>query len=443
MLQCGKGKSSVNEWRSNFITWAIAKAPLLLSTNLTDLYIKEPELMALLGNNEVIALNQDEDGIQARKLIINGNLTVAKNVGVVPCSAPDIVATATAAAKKSATTPYTSMAEVGAAKQIWNSEPIPESVAIGAVLLRQSGFYSDRCLSLHAPNHIAYSPPFRKPTRPHPVPIWTAPWQAGLVLCDAHDAAQRWRFHSPGLYPSEAKAFFSRSTLSALVNEAASAALVPPIVNASTSSNVSGLSLLPETATRYGVNHVGTKRLEYKDAEVACVDRDCTQYAPLQMWYLDVTTGQLTSGSYTASINEQWLTSVDPAPSRRCLAAIPSADMAGTPAGHTEVWGGPLAGGKYVIAMQNRDAPNGTAISAPLSILGERNGFFSYSMLTSAAAKANGYARSVAMPTPLATSYSVRDPILGKDLPDVVTKEGVLTAMVNKGDTKLFVLTAK
>jgi hypothetical protein len=56
--------------------------------------------------------------------------------------------------------------------------------------------------------------------------------------------------------------------------------------------------------------------------------------------YLDSTTGQLISGNYTASINEQWLTAAVPAPSRRCLSAIHSADMAGTPAKSTEVWGG-------------------------------------------------------------------------------------------------------
>jgi hypothetical protein len=43
--------------------------------------------------------------------------------------------------------------------------------------------------------------------------------------------------------------------------------------------------------------------------------------------YLDDVTGQLQSGNYTASINEQWLTEMVPAPSRRCLAAVLSADM--------------------------------------------------------------------------------------------------------------------
>jgi|EP01047_Picozoa_sp_COSAG01_P063561 alpha-galactosidase len=48
MLQVGKGKSSLNEWRTNFILWAIAKAPLLLSTNITALAAAHPSLLPLL-----------------------------------------------------------------------------------------------------------------------------------------------------------------------------------------------------------------------------------------------------------------------------------------------------------------------------------------------------------------------------------------------------------
>ena len=62
MLQVGKGKSSLNEWRTNFILWAIAKAPLLLSTNLTALAASHPSLLPLLTNSELIAINQDPAG---------------------------------------------------------------------------------------------------------------------------------------------------------------------------------------------------------------------------------------------------------------------------------------------------------------------------------------------------------------------------------------------
>jgi hypothetical protein len=96
--------------------------------------------------------------------------------------------------------------------------------------------------------------------------------------------AQRWTFISPGLFPSEKAQFFARSTLSALVNEAASTA--PGSTINGTNLTASGLTLLPETESRYGVNHVGSAALQYPDVEVACKTRDCNQYAPSQMWYV-------------------------------------------------------------------------------------------------------------------------------------------------------------
>ena len=247
--------------------------------------------------------------------------------------------------------------------------------------------------------------------------------------CNASQAAQRWSFLAPGEHPSEKKALFSRRTLSALINEAAS-----------NITNATALTLLPETDSKYGVNHIGATSLVYQDAEVACTTRGCTQYFPSQMWYLDGVSGQLMSGNYTASINEQWLTSMVPAPSRRCLSAIHSADMAGTPADNTEVWGGPLANGSLVVALQNRKAPNGTVVTAPISSLLGTNEFFSFAMLAPAAARANGYARSVATPPTAASSYKVRDVLAGKDL-GAVSSTGEISAAVDLGDTRVFVLT--
>ena len=173
------------------------------------------------------------------------------------------------------------------------------------------------------------------------------------------------------------------------------------------------------------------------------------------MWYHDQVTGQLISGNYTASINEQWLTSMVPAPSRRCLAAIASADMAGTPANDTEVWGGPLSNGSFVLALQNRCAPNGTMIRAPVSVLFEPNGFFSFAMTAPVAARALGFAKHVSPPLTLSqlttatdegaeaapALYSVRDVTAGKTLPSPVQPAtGAVSALVDNGDTKLFVL---
>ena len=202
----------------------------------------------LNGSCKVISINQDSLGIQARKLLVNGQ-PIGKPVGVVACSAPDMVAAAsatlaTAAPAAGAGGVFSTAAEVGAAKQMWEAVPVPvaeapEGSTAGVVQLRH-GFYADRCLALQPPNTIAYNPPYRHPTRPNPRPVWSSPWQAVLLPCNATSPTQRWSFLAPGQYPSERKAFFSRRTLSAIINEAASAL----------AGNASVLTLLPETDSR-------------------------------------------------------------------------------------------------------------------------------------------------------------------------------------------------
>ena len=54
---------SFGENRIYFGLWSIMKAPLLLSSDLPTLV---PELIAIVNNTEVIAMNQDDLGVQAR-----------------------------------------------------------------------------------------------------------------------------------------------------------------------------------------------------------------------------------------------------------------------------------------------------------------------------------------------------------------------------------------
>ena len=202
--------------------------------------------------------------------------------------------------------------------------------------------------------------------------------------------------------------------------------------------------MLPETDSRYGVNHVGGAALQYPDAEGACEARGCTQYQPSQMWYLDQATAQLQSANYTASINEQWLTAMVPSPTRWCLSAVSSADMAGSPSGGTEAWGGPLANGSFIVALSNRNGPDPSNVTVAVRSLLETNAFFSFAMLAPAAARASGYARPVESPSAAATTataFSVRDILQRVDLPGhVAATTGVVSASVDTGDTKLFVL---
>lgn len=89
----------------------------------------------------MLAINQDAAGIQARKVIVDGR-PLGMPVGVEACTAPDQASLAASAACSSGTAstpPPQSMAEVAAAKQLWQSIPVGGSG--GAVQLR-SRFYS-------------------------------------------------------------------------------------------------------------------------------------------------------------------------------------------------------------------------------------------------------------------------------------------------------------
>ena len=65
MLQVGNGGMSNVEYRSHFSLWAIMAAPLLIGTDLRT--ISQADLEILL-NKEVIAVNQDPLGVQARRI---------------------------------------------------------------------------------------------------------------------------------------------------------------------------------------------------------------------------------------------------------------------------------------------------------------------------------------------------------------------------------------
>jgi len=81
-----------------------------------------------------------------------------------------------------------------------------------------------------------------------------------------------------------------------------------------------------------------------------------------QMWYYDPTESLLRMSTFTASINHKndgegyTLTPKVPTYQHHCLAHVLSTQNAGTVSGDAEVWGGPLAGGEWVMAALNRGA---------------------------------------------------------------------------------------
>ena len=64
MLEVGNGKCSVEEYQTHFSLWAILKSPMIVGNDVRNL--TDPDILGILGNTEVIAVNQDSLGRQAR-----------------------------------------------------------------------------------------------------------------------------------------------------------------------------------------------------------------------------------------------------------------------------------------------------------------------------------------------------------------------------------------
>ena len=72
MLEVGNGKMTTTEYKTHFSLWAISKAPLIIGCDVTNM---SNDTWNILSNSEVIAINQDKLGQQARKIKIT-NLTL-------------------------------------------------------------------------------------------------------------------------------------------------------------------------------------------------------------------------------------------------------------------------------------------------------------------------------------------------------------------------------
>jgi alpha-galactosidase len=64
MLEVGNGDLTIAEQRSHFTLWCLIKAPLLLGNDLRNM---STDVLNIITNTEVIALNQDPLGVQGYK----------------------------------------------------------------------------------------------------------------------------------------------------------------------------------------------------------------------------------------------------------------------------------------------------------------------------------------------------------------------------------------
>jgi alpha-galactosidase len=73
MLEVGNGGMSDTEYRTHMSLWSLLAAPLLAGNDLRSV---SPNIMEILTNKEVIAIDQDALGKQARRVSKNGDLEV-------------------------------------------------------------------------------------------------------------------------------------------------------------------------------------------------------------------------------------------------------------------------------------------------------------------------------------------------------------------------------
>lgn len=73
MLEVGNGGMTKGEYIVHFSIWAISKAPLLIGCDVRNM---TKETMEIISNEEVIAVNQDPLGVQAKKVRLEGDWEV-------------------------------------------------------------------------------------------------------------------------------------------------------------------------------------------------------------------------------------------------------------------------------------------------------------------------------------------------------------------------------
>nr|AAP04002.1 alpha-galactosidase [Carica papaya] len=73
MLEVGNGGMTEDEYMVHFSIWAISKAPLLLGCDLRNV---TKDTLDIIANKEVIAVNQDPQGVQAHKVRSEGDLEI-------------------------------------------------------------------------------------------------------------------------------------------------------------------------------------------------------------------------------------------------------------------------------------------------------------------------------------------------------------------------------
>lgn len=89
VLEVGNGGMTDTEYRTHFSLWSLAKAPLLIGCDVTNM---SASTLSILTNTEVIAVNQDKLGVQGKKIVLTSasSPNASKDVFVANISLPDV-----------------------------------------------------------------------------------------------------------------------------------------------------------------------------------------------------------------------------------------------------------------------------------------------------------------------------------------------------------------
>lgn len=69
MLEVGNGGCTLNEYRYHYSLWAFLKAPLIIGNDVRAIMSDEnSNVIDIIGNKEIISINQDVLGLQARRI---------------------------------------------------------------------------------------------------------------------------------------------------------------------------------------------------------------------------------------------------------------------------------------------------------------------------------------------------------------------------------------
>ena len=92
MLEVGNGGCSDEEYRTHFALWAMLKAPLILGNDLRSLEIGD-SIYDIISNKDIIAINQDSLGWQARRIWSDSLRKVDRDEGHSPDRTTRLIAT--------------------------------------------------------------------------------------------------------------------------------------------------------------------------------------------------------------------------------------------------------------------------------------------------------------------------------------------------------------